>query len=389
MIKEQYPSVKLIQLNENVGGSGGFNAGMEYVLNQAYQYMLLLDNDVVLARETIALLINEMEHDSDIGLLGAKLLQAGTENILQEFGSFIDWSNYTIKPQNKGEEDRGQLPNMFECDYVPACCVMVRKKTIVEAGSMDQGFFIYWDDIEWGNRIKKHGYKVMTASKPKVWHKMGALQRETTFATYYFWRNRIHFFVNEANWEEKKLVKDQFIKLVFEGIYLASRKNLHSIANTLEWALLDALQGNRGKGLPNRISKREESESQLQALIRSQDRILINLVEEHHIPLINTGLKYADIYQKDMKVVCDDALKQKLLQVYGDKVQFAVNHDCFDHHRIHLCSSILSLDTSDTQADSYADIYENVVDMRGYDEMKVEFEREYLQFEQRIHESLQ
>ena len=50
----------------------------------------------------------------------------------------------------------GSLPDVIECDTVATCAVMVRADTVKQkgVGIMPEDNFIYWDDMEWGYRIK-------------------------------------------------------------------------------------------------------------------------------------------------------------------------------------------------------------------------------------------
>ncbi|MFD2116985.1 glycosyltransferase family 2 protein [Paenibacillus yanchengensis] len=247
-----YP-IHIIELADNIGGAGGFNAGIEKALEGAYEYIVLLDNDVIVDSIAINNMINIMKDNSNIGLLGAKIIASGTENILQEFGSYIDWDQFNIRPMNKGSLDTQDLPLLLECDYVPACALIARASAVRKVGLMDSQYFIYWDDIEWGYRMKQSGYKVMVTSKAKVWHKMGATERKTTFATYYFWRNRFHFFLEYI--EQSQL--DQFIDCIFndlhKAIYFSKHNYRWSVIKSLVYAFEDALVGIRGKAQCDRI----------------------------------------------------------------------------------------------------------------------------------------
>ena len=64
VIREQYTYVDLIENKENLGGTGGFNTGMRYVLEKrGYKYTWLLDNDAVVENDTLIELVRVMEND--------------------------------------------------------------------------------------------------------------------------------------------------------------------------------------------------------------------------------------------------------------------------------------------------------------------------------------
>ncbi len=68
--------------------------------------------------------------------------------------------------------------------------------TVVEKiGCMPEENFIYYDDITWGVRCHRAGYRVVANSHATVWHKGGAAINPTTFANYYLNRNKVRFFM--------------------------------------------------------------------------------------------------------------------------------------------------------------------------------------------------
>ncbi|MDG0794578.1 glycosyltransferase family 2 protein [Cohnella ginsengisoli] len=133
--------IKLIQLAVNIGGSGGFNAGIVEALKAGYPYIHLLDNDVVVDPLAISELYERMEADRTLGMLGSKLYMHKEPERLQEYGSFVDWERFNVRPINKGVLDHEALPELLDCDYVPACSVMVRAEAIERCGLMDNLFF--------------------------------------------------------------------------------------------------------------------------------------------------------------------------------------------------------------------------------------------------------
>ena len=155
--------VILIKNKENTGGSGGFNTGMKEALKKDYRYLYLLDNDIILHENALTELYDYLESHQNVGIAGSLLYSMDNPTEIQELGAKIDWDNFTIKPNLKGSIDLG-VPKELECDYVPACSMLVRTEAIKKVGLMEETNFIYWDDIEWGHRMKLHGYKVMACS---------------------------------------------------------------------------------------------------------------------------------------------------------------------------------------------------------------------------------
>jgi hypothetical protein len=142
---------------------------------------------------------------------------------------------------------------------------------------MDSQYFIYWDDIDWCHRFKKMGYKVAVTSASKVWHKMGAANQQTTFPTYYFWRNRIHFFAKETTGPQLQKFVDVLCEDLFQAIFFSQLKLQSSVAETLMHAVHDAVHGLRGRAGQGRIRARENLNTRwniLSDLLRNKMPIL-------------------------------------------------------------------------------------------------------------------
>lgn len=278
VIKEVYSSeVTLLSNCENLGGAGGFNAGINWALNRGYKYVHLLDNDVIVDKQAIRKSFQFMENNGDVGAVGSKLYSYYEPYRLQELGAEIDWENFYITPLYKGYLDSSKIPLIVECDYVPACSVMIRVKAIEKIGLMDEDCFIYWDDIDWFYRMKQAGYRVVSYSKSKVWHKMGAANKTNTFSTYYFWRNRINFFLNYLDDELLESFAKQIIKETFQAVYMCNYNKQYNVAKTILLAIEDALKGLRGKAPEGRIFEREKTNTfdQFAKFVNNEKRIVL------------------------------------------------------------------------------------------------------------------
>ncbi len=248
MVVEEFGGqVILLQNKENLGGSGGFSRGMHYCLENHYTYIALLDNDTKIMPETIDNLYRHLEKSPETGVVGAKILQMDHPEVLQEMGAYIDWKDFTIFTPDKGKKNNTSLPDLVECDYVPACCCMTRSEIVGKIGGFDTQYFIYWDDMDWCIRVKKQGYKINVIGNAVVYHKMGAQNDDNTFKNYYFTRNRILFFLKYL-YEDKM---DDFIDSVVNELisinFFSYIKGQAKKAVSVNYALEDLMDGHLGK----------------------------------------------------------------------------------------------------------------------------------------------
>ena len=210
-IEAFYPSVNLIKKRENMGGSGGFNAGMRWVLENRpeCEYMWLLDNDVLVDKNALRELVAVMNSNPEAGICGSKIINIENPDEIIEVGAFI---NYTIGEIRRNIPDRIELQNpraVFEVDYVAACSLLARTECAKRLGVWHEHFFVYWDDMEWGARFNAFGYKVLASNASIVYHPSWAgrcSDNSAIWRCYYRTRNALWFFNNYTTGIRRRLL---------------------------------------------------------------------------------------------------------------------------------------------------------------------------------------
>lgn len=272
--KEFGNEVTLLINAENLGGSGGFNTGIKAVVDKGYKYIYLLDNDVSIDSYALENLYNYMEKNEEVAVSGSKIYFMDKPNNVQEFGSFIDFDNYNMRLENRGRLDLN-INESVECDYVPACSALFRADALRQVGIIDEDYFVYWDDIDLCYRLKIAGYKIIANPNSMVWHKGGGTVRKNTFGTYYFWRNRVHFFTKYCSDDEMEKFSLKLFDEIFQAIYSCNYIGKYSSARTIIMAVHDALNNMRGKSLDGRIFEVENIQDRVEHIINAKKNILV------------------------------------------------------------------------------------------------------------------
>ena len=261
-------AVHLLRLPENLGGTGGFNAGLRQALKGDFDYFLLLDNDVVLKEDCLSELERLMGSHREVGILGCKILLMDQPDTIQEFGPILDPENVNFILRYRGEKDTLPLPEILPCDYVPACAMLVRREVVDKIGLMPEDNFIYYDDIEWCVRCREAGWQVAAANPAKVWHKRGAGIQTTTFSVYYINRNKTEFYMRyfpekfKTEEERMKAIEhraDVILRDMFEGCFVCKQQGQLNVLKTRMDAFLDALEGKKGKAEEWKIRHHEHT----------------------------------------------------------------------------------------------------------------------------------
>jgi len=201
-IREGYPEVTIVQNKENLGGTGGFNTGLRYILQGdmgEFDYIWLLDNDTQIEPSTLGELLKVAESDDRIGLVGSKIMNADRPDFIVELGGYMDWRKGVHRPFLKNTRDNEGLKDYYYVDYVATCSAMARVEALKKVGLMDDRYFISWDDIDWGVTFKRHGYQVVAVNRSIAYHPAYSEKEGwSPLSTYSKFRNLLLIFSKHA-----------------------------------------------------------------------------------------------------------------------------------------------------------------------------------------------
>ncbi len=200
-----YPEVKFIRSEQNLGFAGGNNLALPYANGE---YLFFLNNDTELAQGCLEHLLQIFENQSNIGIISPLICYypeppEAAERIIQ-YAGMTEVSPFTGRNQTIGERetDRGQYALPAQTAYAHGAAMMVPRKVLEKVGSMWEGFFLYYEELDWCERIKKAGFEVWLEPRARVWHKEShTLDKMGTTKTYFLTRNRILFMLrNRSGW---------------------------------------------------------------------------------------------------------------------------------------------------------------------------------------------
>lgn len=192
LIQERYPNATILENGENLGYAGGNNVGIGYALEQGVDYVLLLNDDVVIERSTLFELVKAALDCPDAGFVGPKVCMLKEPERILSAG--IVMNGLQSIHRGLGEVDLDQYSQPSQVDALSGCALLVSRAVIEAVGMLDETFFAYHEDIEWCYRGRKAGFKVLFAPRAKAFHP-DTRQRDvdSPFVTYYTSRNRLLF----------------------------------------------------------------------------------------------------------------------------------------------------------------------------------------------------
>jgi hypothetical protein len=188
LISHQFPNIKIIRSNRNVGAAGGFNLGIKHAKGT---YLILLNDDTIVESNFIYRLVEAMESEPRAALGSCKIYMIRGK-IIQYAGGYINKRGYPIM-RGCGEEDKDQYNRIEEVDWASSACMIIRKKCIEEIGLFDNSYYIYYDDTDLSLRAKEVGYKVIYIPMAIIRHYGSATSHKYRRFRVFSIRNRFRF----------------------------------------------------------------------------------------------------------------------------------------------------------------------------------------------------
>jgi GT2 family glycosyltransferase len=189
-ITSNYPEVKVIVSEQNLGFAGGNNLGIKEAKGD---YILFLNNDTEADPGFLEPMVELFEVNPNAGAASSKIIYHNSDNIIQYAGSTC-LNPLTGRNTRIGymEKDMGQHNTLRETDLAHGCSMMVPRRVIDKVGMMPELFFLYYEEIDWCESIKRAGYKIFYVPGSKVYHKESmSVGKKSTLKTYYMTRNRL------------------------------------------------------------------------------------------------------------------------------------------------------------------------------------------------------
>lgn len=195
LLRKDFPQVKLLEFDENLGFAGGYNRALR---ETGYRYTLLLNSDVETPAGWLTPLHDFMEAHPDAAACQPKILSYKQKEKFEYAGAaggFIDRNGY---PYCRGrifdtvEDDNGQYDTPVEVFWATGAALMVRTDLYEKAGGLDERFFAHMEEIDLCWRLLLMGHTLWCVPASHVYHLGGgSLPAANPRKTYLNFRNNL------------------------------------------------------------------------------------------------------------------------------------------------------------------------------------------------------
>ena len=223
----KYPSVKFIHSEINLGFAGGNNLGIKAATGD---YLFLINNDTEITNGLIETLVSTLDEHQEVGIVSPKIKYFSQKDMLQ-YAGYTPMNYYTARNNCEGqfEIDKGQYDHVTGITgFAHGAAMMVRREAIEKAGLMSENFFLYYEEMDWCDRIKRQGYTIWVNMQALIYHKESiSVGKGSALKEYFMTRNRILFTRRNANFFQQIVFYFHYTLIVSPRNIISFIKNGH------------------------------------------------------------------------------------------------------------------------------------------------------------------
>lgn len=185
-VRAKFPAVEILELGKNFGVPIGFNKGIIKALQDGFGYVFILNNDTVSDPAMITELLKVAQNDHDCAVVMPKVCyyppKSGPltrEDVWADGGYFRKFPPAILLKDNRKTVDFDS-PRMIE--YAPTCGLLIHRRAFENIGLFDEGFFFFYEDWDYSERLRKVGLNIWSAPNALLWHKVSkATKKDMSF----------------------------------------------------------------------------------------------------------------------------------------------------------------------------------------------------------------
>lgn len=202
MVRAEFPAVRLIANQANRGYTGGNNDGIAAATGR---YVMILNPDTRVLNDALAAMVAYADAHPDVGVVGPQLLNpdGSVQSSRRRFPTLMTglFESTWLQPLAPRDVLRRYYvldqPDdaIQEVDWLFGACFLVRRQVIQQVGVLDEGFFMYSEEMDWCRRIRQAGWKVVYLPEAQVIHYGGKSSDQVAAQRHiYFQTSKVRYF---------------------------------------------------------------------------------------------------------------------------------------------------------------------------------------------------
>ncbi|MHA4895136.1 glycosyltransferase family 2 protein [Pedobacter sp. PWIIR3] len=214
-----------IKSAKNLGFAGGNNLGIKSAKGE---YLFLVNNDTEFTPGLLETLTETLDNNRRIGLVSPKINYFDNKEVIQ-YAGFTPMNYYTCRNACIGqfEIDNGQFDNRIEqTGYAHGAAMMITRTALKKAGTMAENFFLYYEEMDWCEMVRKAGFEIWINTNALIYHKESlSVGKNSAIKEFFMNRNRILFIRRNAVLHQRLFFYLYFVAFVVPRNILNYIKN--------------------------------------------------------------------------------------------------------------------------------------------------------------------
>lgn len=200
-LQEAFPEISLLRVDRNRGYAAALNQGIGEACAQGDHLLLLMNNDVILASDALAILARHWSPRA--GLVGPKVFRLdGSEGLLDSAWGTILFHHVVCRMAGENEMDSSKFSSVRRVDALLGCILLTSCSVVRQIGPLDPDYFMYLEEVDFAYRIARAGREVLFVPSAHVWHAGGHATGEIArraVKIFYVRRNSVLFLRKHGN----------------------------------------------------------------------------------------------------------------------------------------------------------------------------------------------
>lgn len=192
-----YPKAQIILSKKNLGFAGGNNLGIQAAKGD---YLFFVNNDTEFTPDLIQHLLEPFSRTDKLGIACPKIYYYDNPELIQ-FAGYTPINPFTARNSTIGqfEADKGQHNTEKPIPYAHGAAMLMSRKALEKTGLMPDFYFLYYEELDWCEQIRKAGFEIYYVPKATIYHKESvSVGKMSPLKIYYITRNRILFMRRNA-----------------------------------------------------------------------------------------------------------------------------------------------------------------------------------------------
>jgi len=170
----QYFGEQIVLLSHptNLGFAGGNNIGIQYALDAGAEWVLLVNNDTVVAPTFLHELMKAVDEHPTHPIIGPLILYFAEPERIWSLGDRLIPGTLITRRLWHDAPIPDPLAPFIEVDFLNACCMLIHRTVLAQIGLLNANYFMYAEDVDFCWRARRAGLKLGCATKARIWHKV-------------------------------------------------------------------------------------------------------------------------------------------------------------------------------------------------------------------------